>query len=331
MRLTKLFKDLGYSIHKIELPTIFEMKTVNSYIVKGDSVTVIDCGERSDECWAAMIKGLADLNLTVSDIDEILITHAHVDHMGMAKKLSDESGAKVKVSDLVYDWAIHLEREWDTRTEVMKQAFTDLLTKEQATHFFAILNSWFGNLHKYWDAMSENQVERFDYKGLVNIGGYDFQSIHAPGHSYTQTCFFYEQSGDFISADMLLPITPTCVIETNPKTKKGRNKSMLELLNSYNLLRKMDIQKMYPGHYTIKETHKELIDRQVNRIMMRKDYVLELIETGHNQFMTLFNALYDRKMNFPGLVMTIGYLDLLEHEGSIHSIQNDNGRVYIAH
>jgi len=76
------------------------MKTVNAFLVIGDAVTLVDTGENSPECWEAMTKGLNDNGLTINDIDEIVITHAHVDHMGMARRISDESGAKVMVSSL---------------------------------------------------------------------------------------------------------------------------------------------------------------------------------------------------------------------------------------
>ena len=310
-----------YSISRLELPTIFEMKTVNSFLVLGDSVTVVDCGENTDNTWNAMETGLKEHGLGIKDIDEIVITHAHVDHMGMARRLSDESNAKVHVSNLVHNWAVDLDTEWDARTAVMEEVFSGLITPQQKENFFGMLKAFFGKVGQYWQDLSEDQIEVFDAHDHVYLGGHKFQSIHAPGHSHSQTCFYNPDNCDLITADMLLRITPTCVVERNPVTGKGRNRAMPELLNSYQKFRDMEVRNMFPGHYIITEDHRALIDRQVERINMRKDQVYSLISNGKSNFLDIFLALYEGNTNFPGLVMTIGYLDLLEDEGRIKPLK----------
>lgn len=305
------------------------MKTVNAYLVKGEYNTLIDCGENSENNWLALNKGLGDHGVELKDIDKVLITHAHVDHMGMARRIADKYDVKIHVSDLVYDWAISLDKEWTHRNEIMKLTFGQLLTQDQKDSFMSILQSFFGKVSDLWEVLDEDQVKVFNYDEDINISGTDFQSIHCPGHTYTQTCFFNPLNGDFISADMLLKITPTCVIEANVERRNERNRAMPQLLASFEKLKGLDIGTIYPGHYEIMENHIALIDKQVARINMRKDQVLSLIKNGTNRYLDLYNELYNGQINFPALVMTRGYLDLLEDEKSIDI--NADGLILCTH
>jgi len=312
------YTTLKYNIQRIELPTVFDMKTVNSFLVQGEYITLIDTGENTEESWNALIDGISELGLKISDIEKILITHAHVDHIGMASRVSQESGAKVHVSELVYPWATNLSIEWARRSDVLKSTFNDHLSADQNKNFMPIFQSFFGQVSNIWENLSPDQVEIFDITKDIDISGKSYEILHCPGHTWTQTCFLQE-NGDFFSADMLLKLTPTCVIEGKIENLSERNKSMPQLLHSFEMLLQKNIGTIYPGHYNIMDNHTALITKQLERIHLRKNQVFTLVENGTQRFFDLFNSLYGGKFNFPGLVMTLGYLDLLLDEGRIRA------------
>jgi len=74
---------------RIELPTIYGMKSVNAYLFLDPEPTLIDCGEKTDASWKALQSALAVYNLAVKDIKKVIITHAHVDHIGEAQNEHD--------------------------------------------------------------------------------------------------------------------------------------------------------------------------------------------------------------------------------------------------
>ena len=94
------------------------MGTVNSYLVQGDRKSLIDCGEDTNESFEAMLSGLRSEGLSPTDIDDIFITHAHVDHIGMAERIAAKADCQVYVSDLVEPWALDLENNWDRRAQI---------------------------------------------------------------------------------------------------------------------------------------------------------------------------------------------------------------------
>ena len=74
--------NLKNKISAISIPTPFPVGDVNAYVIKGDALTLIDAGLKTEEARQALIAGLKDLNLQLEDIEQIVITHHHVDHVG---------------------------------------------------------------------------------------------------------------------------------------------------------------------------------------------------------------------------------------------------------
>ncbi len=65
----------------------------NAYLVVGESVALVDT--LAPKGYARLEKTLADTGLKVSDVEIILITHHHFDHVGNLARLKEESRATV--------------------------------------------------------------------------------------------------------------------------------------------------------------------------------------------------------------------------------------------
>ena len=308
---------------RIELPTVFGMKTVNSYLFLEPEPTLVDCGEKTGASWHALQKALGKHNLTIKDIARIYITHAHIDHMGMAGEIVKHSDATVWVSEYVYNWAVNLEIEQQKRRKLIQSVIEkniDLNTSSFGRNF----SSLFSGFKEYWDVIPEDRVLKFELNGYVKLGGEAWEVVYAPGHCINQTCFYHPDSGQLLSADMLLMVTPSPVIEASLHPPYEREKSLAVLLDSYEKFSKMDIARVYPGHYESYENVKELIQSQVQRIHNRKEVCFDLIQSGKHTFMELLNELYKNRVSFPAVPMLVGYLDLLLEEGRIFN-RKENG------
>ena len=67
---------------------------VNVAVLSGaeGGVTLVDCGTAGDPtCWNALLNGLAETGHD-ADVTDLVITHAHSDHFGLATRVVAESG-----------------------------------------------------------------------------------------------------------------------------------------------------------------------------------------------------------------------------------------------
>jgi glyoxylase-like metal-dependent hydrolase (beta-lactamase superfamily II) len=76
---------------------------VNFYLVEeAGRVTVVDAGMPGN--WGLLMDGLARIGRTLADIEAVVLTHAHSDHVGIAERIRAEAPAEARIheADLAY-------------------------------------------------------------------------------------------------------------------------------------------------------------------------------------------------------------------------------------
>jgi glyoxylase-like metal-dependent hydrolase (beta-lactamase superfamily II) len=72
---------------------------VNSYLVEeGGEIAIVDAG--APGYWSDLPEELAAMGRMFSDIRALVLTHAHIDHVGFAERLRREKGVPVSVHEL---------------------------------------------------------------------------------------------------------------------------------------------------------------------------------------------------------------------------------------
>src|ERR1700751_1830212 len=93
-------------IVNIQLP-LAHVGSVNVWLLRGDPLTLIDTGPRSDEALAALEAGLRRGGLRVEDIDLGIPTHHHLDPTGLLATIAARSGARVAALDRAAEYGAH--------------------------------------------------------------------------------------------------------------------------------------------------------------------------------------------------------------------------------
>jgi len=70
-------KQLTDTIYQVSIPTPFAVGNVHTYLIKGERLTLIDAGVKTDEAWEAMKYELNELGYHPNDIEQIVLTHHH--------------------------------------------------------------------------------------------------------------------------------------------------------------------------------------------------------------------------------------------------------------
>lgn len=312
----------------IELPTPFMVGPVNTFLLKEPEPILIDCGLNIAMTHDALTTGLAEHDLQLSDIKRIVITHAHVDHMGAANWICQHSDAEVWVSDLVYDWAADLKEKWEERVAFMEGiiAKTGLSAESQQ----GVLR-YFRSVPELWDSVPVDRLRTFAIDDVLEMGGGHWEVLHLSGHATHQTGFWNAENGWLFSADCLLPRTPVPVIEFDQDDPTKRSLGLPLHIKSLEKLAELPVNCVYPGHGEPFGNHREVIFGQIGRIHKRKEQCYELVAAGLTTLPQLTDKMYGHYPpagRFTGLSTIVGYLDLLRAENRVTESEIDGTWVY---
>ena len=238
----------------------------------------------------------------------------------MAGKIAAHSDAEVWVNEYCYPWAVHKEERWERRVQLMSKLLPP------SASFREMILSFMKEVSKHWDNIPKERVKVFPMNGQLVMGGIVWEIIYVPGHANMQTCFYQAERKWLISADMLLRITPTAVMDASIEDPTKRDKGLKDLLSSYKKLQALEIAKVFPGHYEPFENAQETMQYQIDRIHSRIEECFELIQNGKQEFMEILHTMYANRVSMPAFSMLIGYLDVLVEQGRIEEVKLADGK-----
>ena len=89
-------REVAAGIWKITLPIPFPLKTVNVYALVGkNGWTLVDAGMGTPDAREAFAAGLQKAGLALADLQAIVLTHHHPDHIGLSGELQEQTGARI--------------------------------------------------------------------------------------------------------------------------------------------------------------------------------------------------------------------------------------------
>ncbi|MHA2118843.1 MAG: MBL fold metallo-hydrolase [Candidatus Thorarchaeota archaeon] len=240
--------DIPREIHRIEIPTPFEVGTMNSYLIEGDPVILIDTGPKSDEALAALRKGLLRAGYTLEDINRVILTHGHVDHTGLAGTIARENEHKGDSSTVV---SIH---EADSNRVVNYETFT----KDRVQSYIRIIEMAgvrtderpmmpAGYLESYFLRFGESVPDVFllEEGATIKTSIGTLKTMWVPGHSSGSCCFVCDDSKLVFSGDHIL-----ATISSNPSLDYDISEqiSMVKYMRSLKRMESLSGYTALPGH-----------------------------------------------------------------------------------
>ena len=225
------------NIYHIRVPLIGNpLKELNSYLIKDDGHNLlIDTGVRQDACREALQSALDELGVRVEETD-VLVTHLHSDHSGMADLFSGRdrhiyiSGIDRDIIDGAALKECHKEQDDRFRAEGFNKRIVDLFAGKSPARSMALPEG----VTNYFNLQDGDVLE---------IGGYKLKAILTPGHTPGHMCFWMEEQGAmFLGDHVLFDITPNITAWTNMPDALG------SYLNSLKAIRAYDVEIPLPAH-----------------------------------------------------------------------------------
>ena len=85
----------------LRIPTPFQVGRVNTYLLEDEPLTLVDSGPNSGKALDELERQLEALGHRIEDLELVIITHQHIDHLGLVDIVAKRSGAEVAALDLL--------------------------------------------------------------------------------------------------------------------------------------------------------------------------------------------------------------------------------------
>jgi glyoxylase-like metal-dependent hydrolase (beta-lactamase superfamily II) len=308
-------------IHRLGVPTPFRVGPVNCYLIDDDPLTLVDVGPNSGRSLAALEDLLREHGRRVEDLERIVITHQHTDHLGLVGVLADRSGAQVcalrELAPVVEAFAEHADRNDELAQALMLRHG---IPRDMVTALAAMSRALRG-----WGGSAPVTTLLRD-GGELPFAARTFQVLHRPGHSPSDTIFFDAASGDLLAGDHLLPHISSNPLISLPlggrsgEPGDGRPRALLMYMESLRLTREMPVERVLPGHGDEFTGHAALIDERFALHERRAEKIRGLLAERPRSAHDVAQAIWGNvavTQAYLTLSEVLGHADLLLERGAV--------------
>ncbi|MFH1651751.1 MAG: MBL fold metallo-hydrolase [Chloroflexota bacterium] len=240
---------------------------VASYLIRGDKDwLLIDAGWGTEEAYQSLAAQLGEIGVSAQEIGQILITHAHPDHLGHAARLRRLSGAKVIMHEKERDAITGRYLQMDKFCDQMEDWFARYGAPPDASHALALT---FRGVMIIKDPALPDVI--FHGGETLSTGVFNFEVLWTPGHTLGHICLYEPKKKVLISGDHVTLPTITPNINFYP----GYPATILDdFMKSFRDLKTRDIGLVLPGHGEIFSDPNPRLDERLNYHEERKAEVL---------------------------------------------------------
>jgi len=270
---------------------------------------------------------LSARGLAFKDIRRIIVTHAHVDHFGLAAQIVAESGACV--------WSHARNRWWltDFENEIHRRSdfYFDVFAQNGAPRELAdAATRGMAAVMRSAAAIPADRFAPIDDGDPITLGSDAWRVVYAPGHASGLICLYESQARTLISSDHLLrDITSNPVLEPPTRGESERPRALVNYVASMQKTAQLNVRVALPAHGEPIEDVRALVDERLTFHRARLDHIERQLACCVSTAYELCNVFFPNLKSvevFLGLSEIIGHLDILELEGRVRR-EEQNGIV----
>jgi glyoxylase-like metal-dependent hydrolase (beta-lactamase superfamily II) len=309
-------------VHRLAIPTPFAVGRVNVYLIEDDPLTLVDAGPNSGTSFDELQRGIAGLGHRLDDIGLVIVTHQHIDHLGLVALVAAHSGAEVAALDVAIPFMANFPDEAQADDDFARDV---MLRNGIAEDVVAALQS-VSQAFRAWGSRVDVTRPLRDGEAL-ELRDRTLHVHHRPGHSPTDTVFWDRDRRILIAADHLLGHISSNPLITRPRDgSERRPQALVQYLESLAATREMDVELVLPGHGDPITDHRALIDQRFELHRRRADKIHRLLQERSRTAYELAQAMWgDIAVTQAYLTLSevLGHLDLLTNDGRAREVVHD--------
>jgi glyoxylase-like metal-dependent hydrolase (beta-lactamase superfamily II) len=321
-RALALAADAG--IHRLAIPTPFQVGRVNAYLIEDSPLTLLDSGPNSAKAMDELEQALAGHGHAVEDLELLIVTHQHIDHFGLASVLARRSGAEVAALDLLAPFLARFGAEAESDDRFAEAIMLRHgIPAEIVTALRAVSASF-----RAWGSTVE-VTRPLAHGSELALRDRTLRVLHRPGHSPSDTVFLDSSRSILLAADHLIkhissnpllarPLAGAAPGASGASPADERPHALLAYLASLEATRAMELSLVLPGHGQPIVDHVTLIDERFRMHRRRAEKIRKLIASRPLSAHEIAHELWGNvavTQAYLTLSEVLGHLDMLLAEG----------------
>ena len=250
-----------------------------------------------------------------------MITHQHIDHLGLVDILARRSGAEVCALDLlvplIEDFAAEAERNDELAEALMLRHG---IPRDVVTALRSVSRSF-----RAWGGSAKVTRPLRDGE-MLDFAGRSLEVLHRPGHSPSDTIFHDAERSLVLGGDHLIGHISSNPLISRPLGGKsgepggGRPRALVTYMRSMRETREMDLKVILAGHGEPVTDHATLIDERFALHERRANKIAGLIEEQPRSAYEIAQSLWGNvavTQAYLTLCEVLGHVDMLLKEGRV--------------
>lgn len=313
-------------IHRLAIPTPFLVGRVNCYLILDEPLTLVDTGPNSGTSLDELEQALGRFGVRLEDLERVVLTHQHMDHVGLVHIIARRSGAEVAAFAPLQDWLADYSAQAAADDQFAQAVMRRHGVPEDLSIVLGAMSAAFrayGSVAQVTRPMVEGDVLEFRDRRL--------EVFHRPGHSPSDTVFWDAQRSILLAGDHLLGHISSNPLIARPLgggSPDERPRPLLDYIGSLRETREMPVAVTLAGHGDPVADHVGLIDERMRMTERRAAKILRLLEgagrplTAHELAVEMWGNVAVSQA-FLTLSEVLGHLDVLASQSAV--AEEDDG------
>ena len=313
---------IRHGLHLLRMPLPFALDHINLWLLDdGEAWSLVDTGAATDACrdlWNALSDRLGQPGPR-----EILVTHFHPDHFGLAGWFQARTGATLYMSAGEAGMA---RTVWEADDQQHVRRILGLYEQHGLPPEFIEPLLKRGNGYRRLVAELPVETRQVVAGEMLHLGGRDWQLIGTNGHSPEHMCPYSARDGVLISGDQLLP-TISSNVSVGPHGPEDN--PLVDFLDSLMRLRELPTDTLVlPSHGLPFTGLRERVDALHAHHRERLDALLDACRTpscAGDVLPVLFRRELDGHTVFFAMGEAVAHLHYLWRAGELAREQDGDG------